>query len=34
MVSLKLHGRVELLRRILSNLSSICQLRFLYCSLK
>jgi hypothetical protein len=34
MVSLKLHGRVELLRRILSNLSFICQLRSLYCSLK
>ena len=34
MVSLKLHGRVELLRRILSNLISICQSRCLYCSLK
>jgi hypothetical protein len=34
MVSLKLHIRIELLRRFLSNLNSICQLRFLYCSLK
>jgi hypothetical protein len=34
MVSLKLHVRVELLRCFFSNLNSICQPRFLYCSLK
>ena len=34
MVSLELHGWVELMRRILSHLCSICQLRLLFYSLK